>query len=87
MTHSTEVVGNLNAAVSGAVNKKTNALDSDFARLCVRAILAGVYLAFGTAFAGFVGELVNGIASGLGSVAFSFQFGFGLFFILSLVGN
>lgn len=87
MTNSNAIVGQLNTAAKAAVDKKITSLDTDTARYCVRAVLAGVYLALGTAFSGMVGDIVNDFASGLGGVVFAFLFGFGLFFILCLGGE
>ena len=61
----------LNDATKAAAVKKVTLLDESFARFAVRATLAGVYLCIGTAFAGVVGQAVNGVAPGLGPVAFA----------------
>ena len=74
----------LNDATKAAAVKKVTLLDESFARFAVRATLAGVYLCIGTAFAGVVGQAVNGVAPGLGAVAFALFFGVGLFAILLL---
>lgn len=87
MNEKQPLVGQLNTAVKAAVGKKTHALNQDTGRYCVRAILAGVYLALGTAFSGMVGNVVNEFAPGLGGIVFAFLFGFGLFFILCLGGE
>ena len=52
----------LNDAAKAAAVKKVTLLDESFARFAVRATLAGVYLCIGTAFAGVVGQAVNGVA-------------------------
>lgn len=64
--------------------KKVDLLEHDFGRFAVRAVLAGVYLTIATAFAGVVANAVDKAAPGLGSVAFAFTFGFGLFAIVVL---
>lgn len=74
----------LNDSVAAAVNKKTILLDESPFRFIVRSILAGVYLLIGTAFAGVVGQAVEGHFPGLGSVTFAFLFGLGLFAIIIL---
>ena len=74
----------LNDAANAAALKKATLLDESFSRFAVRATLAGVYLCIGTGFAGVVGQAVNGVAPGLGAVAFSLFFGVGLFAILLL---
>ena len=53
----------LNDATKAAAVKKVTLLDESFARFAVRATLAGVYLCIGTAFAGVVGQAVNGAVS------------------------
>ncbi|MBK4147980.1 formate/nitrite transporter family protein [Corynebacterium macginleyi] len=74
----------LNESVAAAVTKKTALLDQSPSRFIVRAILAGVYLLIGTAFAGAVAQAVEKNFEGLGSVAFAFLFGLGLFAIIIL---
>lgn len=74
----------LNDSVAAAVTKKTTLLAESPARFSVRAILAGVYLTIGTAFAGVVGQAVEGNFPGLGAVAFAGLFGLGLFAIIIL---
>ncbi|MDO5032337.1 formate/nitrite transporter family protein [Corynebacterium sp.] len=74
----------LNDSAAAAVNKKVTLLDQSFGRFAVRSTLAGVYLCIGTAFAGVVGNAVEGVASGLGGVVFALLFGLGLFAILIL---
>ena len=74
----------LNDAAKAAAVKKVTLLDESFSRFAVRSTLAGVYLCIGTAFAGVVGQAVNGVAPGMGAVAFSLFFGVGLFAILLL---
>ncbi|MGV0425583.1 formate/nitrite transporter family protein [Corynebacterium tuberculostearicum] len=74
----------LNDAAKAAAVKKVTLLDESFSRFAVRSTLAGVYLCIGTAFAGVVGQAVNGVAPGLGAVTFALFFGLGLFAILIL---
>ncbi|WP_306592594.1 formate/nitrite transporter family protein [Corynebacterium striatum] len=58
--------------------------DESFGRFAVRAILAGVYLAIGTAFAAVLGQAVEKHAEGLGAPVFALFFGLGLFAIVIL---
>ena len=74
----------LNEAAKAGSLKKAALLDQSFSRFSVRAILAGVYLCIGTVFAGVVGQAVEGLAPGLGSVTFALFFGLGLFAIVIL---
>lgn len=74
----------LNEAAAAAVTKKNTLFREDLPRFSVRAILAGVYLTLGTAFAGVVGQAVNGVAPGLGPIVFAMLFGLALFSILIL---
>ena len=74
----------LNESAAGAVKKKVTLLDESFGRFAVRAILAGVYLAIGTAFAAVLGQAVEKHAEGLGAPVFALFFGLGLFAIVIL---
>lgn len=74
----------LNDAAAGAINKKVVLLDQSFGRFATRSTLAGVYLTIGTAFAGVVGQAVEELFSGMGSVVFALFFGLGLFAIILL---
>ena len=74
----------LNEAAKAGSLKKAALLDQSFSRFSVRAILAGVYLCIGTVFAGVVGQAVEELAPGLGSVIFALFFGLGLFAIVIL---
>ncbi|MDK8833966.1 formate/nitrite transporter family protein [Corynebacterium striatum] len=74
----------LNEAAKAGFLKKAALLDQSFSRFSVRAILAGVYLCIGTVFAGVVGQAVEELAPGLGSVTFALFFGLGLFAIVIL---
>lgn len=74
----------LNDIAAAAVSKKTGLLDQSFSRFATRSVLAGVYLAIGTAFAGVVGNAVEQLAPGLGAYVFAFLFGLGLFCIVIL---
>lgn len=74
----------LNEIAAGGVKKKFGLMDQSFSRFAVRSVLAGVYLAVGTGFAGVVGNSVEHLAPGLGAVAFSMLFGLGLFAIVIL---
>lgn len=74
----------LNESAAAAVKKKVTLLEEDFPRFAVRATLGGVYLALGTAFAVVAGQAVENLAPGMGSLTFSFLFGFGLFSIILL---
>lgn len=74
----------LNESAAGAVNKKITLMDESFGRFATRATLAGVYLTVGTAFAAVVGNAVEKLAPGLGSIVFAMLFGLGLFAIIVL---
>ncbi|MGD7002685.1 formate/nitrite transporter family protein [Corynebacterium halotolerans] len=74
----------LNDSVLAAVDKKDDLFTHDFGRFAVRAILAGVYLTLGTAMAVVVGDAVENLAPGLGSVTFGFLFFIGLTCIILL---
>lgn len=74
----------LNEVAAGAVTKKVTLFDQSMSRFAVRAMLAGVYLTIGTAFAGIIGNAVEKLAPGLGTLPFSLLFGIGLFAIIIL---
>lgn len=74
----------LNDSATAAINKKVGLLDQSFSRFAVRAVLAGIYLTLGTAFAGVAGNSVEALAPGLGGLTFAFLFGLGLFAIVLL---
>ena len=74
----------LNETAAAAVTKKVALLDASFSRFAVRSILAGVYLAIGTAFAAVLGQAVEVHAAGLGAPVFALFFGLGLFAIIIL---
>lgn len=74
----------LNESAGAAVTKKVTLFDHGLGRFCVRAILAGVYLTLGTAFAGVAGQAVDIHAPGLGTIVFALLFGLGLFSIIIL---
>lgn len=74
----------LNESAAAAIKKKVTLLDESFGRFAVRAILAGVYLAIGTAFAAVLGQAVEKHAEGLGAPVFALFFGLGLFAIVIL---
>lgn len=70
--------------IEAAAAKKLDLLDHDVPRFAVRAILAGVYLTLATAFAAVAGQIVNGVAPGMGAIVFALFFGIGLFAIVIL---
>ncbi len=76
----------LNDIAQGAVSKKVRLMDHDSARYGVRALLAGVYLTLGTAFAAIAGHVMEKVApgTGLGALTFGVLFGLGLFAIVIL---
>ncbi|QGU06437.1 Nitrite transporter NirC [Corynebacterium occultum] len=74
----------LNDTVSKAIDKKVDLYSHDFWRFAVRSILAGVYLTIGTAMAAAVGNAVENLAPGLGSIVFGLLFFVGLFTIILL---
>ena len=74
----------LQEMVHAGAKKKEQLLDNEMPRFFVRAILAGIYLTAGTAFAAVAGNAVNEYAPGLGSVVFALLFGLGLFAIVIL---
>lgn len=74
----------LNETIEAGVGKKVALFDEDQPRFGVRGILAGVYLALGTAFAGVVGQVLNPVLPGLGGQVFAALFGLGLFAIVVL---
>lgn len=69
-----------------AMEKKDTLLRKDWPRFSVRAILAGVYLTLGTAFAAVAGHTVESTAPGhgWGALVFASLFGLGLFSIVIL---
>ncbi|WP_165241097.1 formate/nitrite transporter family protein [Corynebacterium lizhenjunii] len=74
----------LNESAAAGTAKKVALLEKSPARFAARSTLGGVYLAIGTAFAGAVGQAVEQLAPGLGSVTFAMLFGLGLFAIVIL---
>ena len=76
--------GAVNAAADKAILKKAGLFADDPLRYSVRAILAGVYLTLGTAFAVVAGNAVEGVAPGLGAVVFGMCFFVGLAMILQV---
>lgn len=74
----------LNDSVIGAVEKKNDLFTHNPGRFSVRSILAGVYLTLGTAMAVVVGQGVENIAPGMGSITFGFLFFIGLACIILL---
>ncbi|WP_334143242.1 formate/nitrite transporter family protein [Corynebacterium nuruki] len=76
--------GGVNTATHGAILKKVALFGDDPLRYSVRAILAGVYLTLGTAFAAVAGNAVEGVAHGLGAVVFGMCFFIGLAMILQI---
>ena len=74
----------LNETIEAGVHKKIALFDEDQPRFGVRSILAGVYLALGTAFAAVVGNVVEPFVPGLGAQIFAALFGLGLFAIIIL---
>lgn len=76
--------GAVNAAADKAILKKAGLFADDPLRYSVRAILAGVYLTLGTAFAVVAGNAVEGVAPGLGAVVFGMCFFIGLAMILQV---
>lgn len=74
----------LNDKIFGSVAKKEALLKTNFLRYFTRCILAGVYLTLGTAFSAHVGQKVENLAPGLGSVAFAMFFFVGLASIVIL---
>lgn len=74
----------LNESVAAAVDKKVILFDQDQPRFLTRGVLAGAYLALGTAFAGVAGQAVEQLAPGLGAMVFAALFGLGLFAIVVL---
>ena len=79
-----ETILSLNESIAGAVGKKTSLFDQDHPRFLTRGVLAGAYLALGTAFAGVAGQAVEQLAPGLGAIVFAALFGLGLFAIVVL---
>lgn len=77
----------LNDVAHGALQRKLDLFDNDFARFAVRGVLAGVYLTLATGFAGMAGSAVEAHAKGIGSLVFAFLFGIGLFAIIVLNGE
>ena len=61
----------LNDTIEAGVHKKVALFDEDQPRFGVRSILAGVYLALGTAFAAVVGNVVEPFVPGLGAQIFA----------------
>lgn len=74
----------LNDAAAAAVAKKNELFRHDHPRYVVRGVLAGAYLTLATGFAAVVGNAIDGVAPGVGSVAFAMLFGIGLFAIVIL---
>lgn len=74
----------LNDKIFGSVAKKEALLKTNFLRYFTRCILAGVYLTLGTAFSAHVGQKVENLAPGLGSVTFAMFFFVGLATIVIL---
>ncbi|MCS4489603.1 formate/nitrite transporter family protein [Corynebacterium sp. ES2794-CONJ1] len=74
----------LNDVIDKSVAKKVLLLNHSPARLAVRAILAGVYLTLGTAFAAHMGDKVEALAPGLGGPVFAMLFFVGLAAIILL---
>ena len=71
-------------AIDTGAAKKAELLDKDFGRFAVRAVLAGIYLTLGTAFAAVAGNVAEKLAPGSGSIVFASLFGLGLFAIIVL---
>ena len=67
-----------------AGDKKQELLTQDYGRFAVRAVLAGMYLTLGTAFAAVAGQVAEGVAPGTGGLVFACLFGLGLFAIVVL---
>lgn len=76
--------GAVNTAADAAIAKKAGLFSDDPLRYSVRAVLAGVYLTLGTAFAAVAGNAVEGVAPGLGAVVFGMCFFIGLAMILQV---
>lgn len=74
----------LNDTMQAGAGKKEELLDNEPGRFFVRAILGGIYLMVGTAFAGVVGNMTEQLFPGSGSVVFAMLFGLGLFAIIVL---
>ncbi|MEX3504220.1 formate/nitrite transporter family protein [Corynebacterium sp. LK2510] len=74
----------LHEAIDTGTAKKAELLGNDFPRFAVRAILAGIYLTLGTAFAAVAGNVTENLAPGTGPLVFALFFGLGLFAIVIL---
>lgn len=74
----------LQETIQAGAAKKVQLFDEEMPRFLVRALLAGIYLTIGTAFAAVAGNAVEQHAPGLGSIVFALFFGLGLFAIVIL---